>query len=128
MQVIQVTLAETPHAPRVGRMNRHGGAGSAIAKTKPQAAIRAVGRVLKRGPMPQGQQALLKALYEADNASLTATELTALLGRDEQQLNRLLARVARCIRRTHGYCNGPASRCCLTSRPSRASGATSCVP
>jgi len=81
-------------------MNRRGCEGSAIAKTKPLAAARAVRRVLKRGLMPQGQQALLKALYEADNAGLTTTELTALLGRNEQQLNRLLARVARRIRRT----------------------------
>ena len=90
MQVIQVTVTETPHAPRVGRMNRRGRGGPAIAKTKPMNAARAVRRVLTNRPIPQGQQALLRALYEAGDAGLTTSALTAELGRDEQQLNRLL--------------------------------------
>lgn len=100
MQVIQVTVTETPHAPRVGRMNRRGRGGPAIAKTKPMNAAQAVRRVLTNRPIPQGQQALLRALYEAGDAGLTTSALTAELGRDEQQLNRLLGRVARRIRRT----------------------------
>jgi len=81
-------------------MNRRGCGRSAIAKTKPVAAARAVRRVLNNRPLPQRQQALLRALYDAGDAGLTTSALTAELGRDEQQLNRLLARVARRIRRT----------------------------
>jgi hypothetical protein len=100
MQVVQITLTETPHLPRVGRMNRWGRGGPARAKTDPADATRAVRRVLKDRPLPKGQQALMQALYEAGDAGLMTSELTALLNRDEQQFNRLLARMARRIRRT----------------------------
>jgi GH24 family phage-related lysozyme (muramidase) len=63
-------------------------------------AARAVRRVLKHEPIPAGQRALLKALYEAGDEGLSTSELAALLNRNEQQLNRLLARLARRIRRT----------------------------
>jgi hypothetical protein len=46
--------------------------------------------------------ALLKELYEAGDAGLTASELAARLDRSDVQLNRLLARLARRIRRTPG--------------------------
>jgi len=64
--------------------------------------VNAVQRVLRNGPMPTGQHALLRALYEAGQAGLTGPELAAQLDRDEYQLGRLLARLGRRVRQTPG--------------------------
>lgn len=103
MSMIQVTVSEMPHRGR-NRMGRRWNPvrGEITRKTEPVDVARAVRRVLIGRPLPAGQMALLKELYEAGDAGLTASELAARLDRSDVQLNRLLARLARRIRRTPG--------------------------
>jgi len=102
MRVIEVTVHDAPYAMRARGRRRWPHGEAALMNAQPSDAANAVQRVLRNGPMPNGQRALLRALYEAGQAGLTGPELAAQLDRDEQQLGRLLARLGRRVRRTPG--------------------------
>ncbi len=61
-------------------------------------------RVLTRIPIPEGQQQLYKALYDAGDAGLTHDELMRVMGRrDTQDLAGVLGALGRRINATPGY-------------------------
>ncbi len=102
MRVIQVTMHDAPRGARAPLWKAQRPGRGATINLRPADAANAVERVLRNGPLPAGQQALLAALYEAGQAGLTAFELATVLDRNEQQLGRMLARLAQRVRRTPG--------------------------
>jgi hypothetical protein len=79
--------------------HRHRGHG---AERPPASAEEAIGQVLTRMPIPPAQRALYRALYQAGDAGLSATELAAAIRRTEPQLAGVLGALGRRTNRTAG--------------------------
>lgn len=61
-----------------------------------------IGQALNRMPIPPAQRALYRALYQAGEAGLGATELAAAISKTEPQLAGVLGALGRRINRTPG--------------------------